>query len=520
MASRESGPTSGRPFRAKEFGKPLQNGKQMNATACAPSHPTSPWHSIDWVKAEAAVKRLQMRIAQATRDGRWNKVKALQRLLTRSFYSKALAVRRVTDNRGKNTPGVDKVTWSSAAAKWKAIGLLQTRGYRAKPLRRVYIPKANGKRRPLGIPTMKDRALQALYRLALEPIAETTADPDSYGFRPERCTADAIGTCFNMFAKRKSVQWVLEADIQGCFDNIQHTWLVEHLPLEQHILRQWLKAGYIETGQWQPTQAGTPQGGIISPLLANMTLDGLQYAIESKFRIPSRKEPRCRVIRYADDFIVTGPSALILEQEVKPVVEAFLKARGLALSPEKTRITHIDQGFDFLGQNVRKYGEKLLIKPAKKNRQAFLNDIRQTVRALRQAKTETVIEALNPKIRGWANYHRHIVAKETYRFVDNVIFHLLRRWAIRRHPHKSAAWALRKYFKHVGTRQWVFSVVIPGKNGQKQLKCLKFATDIAIRRHVKIRREAHPFDPAFTEYFQQRQSRKAGKLPALPQEGL
>lgn len=485
----------------------------MNATACAPSLPTSPWHSIDWTRAEAVVKRLQMRIAQAVREGRWNKAKALQRLLTRSFYGKALAVRRVTDNRGKNTPGIDKITWTSATAKWKAIGSLQTHGYRAKPLRRVYIPKANGKQRPLGIPTMKDRAMQALYLLALEPIAETTADSNSYGFRPERCTADAISACFNMFAQKKAVQWVLEADIQGCFDNIHHAWLLEHIPLDKSILRQWLKAGYVETGRWQPTDAGTAQGGCISPTLANMALDGLQQAIESRFQKPGRKEPRFRVIRYADDFVVTGPSAMALEQEAKPVVEAFLKARGLVLSPEKTRITHIDQGFDFLGQNVRKYGGKLLIKPAKKNRQAFLNDIRQTVHALRQAKTETVIEALNPKIRGWANYHRHIVAKNAYRQVDHVIFALLRRWAIRRHPNKSAAWALRKYFRNVGTRQWVFSVSIKRKDGRTQLKSLQLATDVAIQRHIKIRSKTHPFDPAFSAYFQQRRLRKSKRLP-------
>lgn len=505
MLSRESGPTSGRSFRAKEFGKPLQNGKQMNAIACAPPHPASLWNGIDWAKAEATVKRLQMRIAQATWVGRWNKAKALQRLLTRSFYGKALAVRRVTENRGKNTPGVDKVTWSSDTAKGKAVESLRARGYRARPLRRVYIPKANGKRRPLGIPTMKDRAMQALYRLALEPIAETTADADSYGFRPERCTADAIAACFNMLARKKSVQWVLEADIQGCFDNIHHDWLLKHIPLDKTILQQWLKAGYVETGQWRPTQAGTPQGGIISPLLANMALDGLQQAIYF------RHGPRFRVIRYADDFIVTGPSASALEQVAKPLVEAFLKARGLALSPEKTRITHIDQGFDFLGQNVRKYGGKLLIKPALKNRQAFLNDIRQTVRGLRQAKTETVIKALNPKILGWANYHRHIVAKETYCHVDHVIFHILRRWAIRRHPRKSAAWALRKYFQNVGTRHWVFSTLQKDHKGKTRRYSLKLATDVPIRRHIKIRSGAHPFDPAFADYFLQRQSRKTRK---------
>jgi RNA-directed DNA polymerase len=212
--------------------------------------------------------------------------------------------------------------------------------------------------------------------------------------------------------------------------------------------------------------------------------------------------------------VVTGPSAAALEQNVKPVLEAFLKARGLTLSPEKTKVTHIDAGFDFLGQNVRKYKGKLLIKPALKNRRAFLDTIRETIRPLRQAKTERMIDALNPKIVGWANYHRHIVAKETYRYVDDVIFHILRRWAIRRHPKKSTAWALRKYFKHVGTRQWVFSAVVKDKDGQRRLKSLRLATDIAIRRHIKIRREAHPFDPAFTDYFQQRQSRKTRGLPA------
>jgi RNA-directed DNA polymerase len=316
------------------------------------------------------------------------------------------------------------------------------------------------------------------------------------------------------------LQWVLEADIQGCFDHIRHTWLLEHIPLDKRVLRQWLKAGYIEAGKCYPTHAGTPQGGIISPCLANMALDGLQAEIESRFRIPNRREPRFRVIRYADDFIVTGPSADTLEQDVRPIVEAFLQKRGLALSPEKTRITHIDEGFDFLGQNVRKYGGKLLIKPALKNRRAFLNDIRETVRTLRQAKTETVIDALNPKILGWANYHRHIVAKNAYRFVDNVIFHILRRWAIRRHPKKSTAWALRKYFKSVETRQWVFSTVIRDKDGQGTLKRLRLATDVTIRRHIKIRREAHPFDPAFIPYFQQRQSRKTRRSPTLPTESL
>ncbi len=220
------------------------------------------WNSINWAAASAIVKRLQMRIAKAVSEKRWGKVKALQHLLTHSFYAKALAVKRVTQNRGKNTPGVDGILWLNADAKWRAIDTLHSHGYRAKPLRRIYIPKRNGKLRPLGIPTIRDRAMQALYRLALDPIAEMTADIDSYGFRPERSTADAIEACFIVLAKRGAVKWVLEADIKGCFDNIRHPWLLQHIPLPKRMLRQWLDSGFIERGQLFATAAGTPQGGI------------------------------------------------------------------------------------------------------------------------------------------------------------------------------------------------------------------------------------------------------------------
>lgn len=363
MASRESEPTSGRSFLARELGEPLENGKQMNANACAPSHAASNWQDINWPQIEVAVKRLQMCIAKATREGRRGKVKALQRLLTHSFYGKILAVKRVTENQGKHTPGVDGITWPNAASRWYAIAALQSHGYRAQALRRVYIPKVNWKQRPLGIPTMKDRAMQALYRLALEPIAEVTADPDSYGFRPKRRTADAIEACFIILGKKGAVQWVLEADIQSCFDHIHHPWLLENIPINKKVLRQWFKAGYIEGRELFPTTSGTPQGGVISPLLANITLDGLQREVESHF-LNARHKPCYRVVRYADDFIVTGASKEGLEQEVLPVVTAFLAERGLELSKDKTQIIHISTGFDFLGQNVRKYHNKLLIKPA------------------------------------------------------------------------------------------------------------------------------------------------------------
>ncbi len=264
----------------------------MNAAtqACAPSDAT--WHGINWADVHRQVRRLQARIVKATQEGRHNKVKALQWLLTHSFSGKALAVKRVTDNQGKNTAGLDKVTWKTPAAKTNAIASMRRRGYSPLPLRRILIPKKNGKMRPLGIPTMKDRAMQALYLLALEPIAETTADPNSYGFRPERSTADAGEQCFTALAKRKSAEWVLEADIKGCFDNISHDWMIKHVPTDKTILQKWLKAGYVFQHELFPTEAGTPQGGIISPALANMTLDGLEAMLSARFpksKRPSRK---------------------------------------------------------------------------------------------------------------------------------------------------------------------------------------------------------------------------------------
>jgi len=249
---------------------------EQGTTAGAVSNEAMNWYDIEWEKVHRNVSRLQARIVKATQEGRWGKVKALQHLLTRSFSGKALAVKRVTENQGKNTPGVDGEVWNTPAKKMKAVHELRQRGYQPQPLRRVYIPKSSGKMRPLGIPTMKDRAMQALYLLALDPIAETQADPNSYGFRKERCQADAIAQCFNILSRKDRASWILEGDIRACFDNISHKWLLENIPIEKSILRRWLKAGYVEQYILHPTEAGTPQGGIISPALMNMALDGLE----------------------------------------------------------------------------------------------------------------------------------------------------------------------------------------------------------------------------------------------------
>ena len=235
----------------------------MNAdlSACASFGDTSPWDRIDWSRCEREVRRLQARIVKATREGRYGRVKTLQWLLTHSFHGKALAVRRVTENQGKRTPGIDGEIWQTPGAKHRAIGALRRRGYQPKPLRRVHIPKANGKLRPLGIPTMKDRAMQALHLLALEPIAETTGDPNSYGFRPARSTADAIDTCFLRLGRKCAPQWILEGDIRGCFDHISHEWMLRHVSTDKKVLRQWLKAGYMENRTLFPTEGSRDATG-------------------------------------------------------------------------------------------------------------------------------------------------------------------------------------------------------------------------------------------------------------------
>lgn len=471
--------------------------ESSTATACAP--PVE-WHQINWNKAHSNTRRLQARIVKAVQEGRWGKVKALQHLLTHSFSGKSLAVKRVTENKGKNTPGVDKETWSTPESKSKAVLSLKRRGYTTQPLRRVYIPKANGKRRPLGIPTMKDRAMQALYLLALEPIAETTADPSSYGFRPERSCADAIEACFQALGKGISAQWVLEGDIKGCFDNISHDWLMANVPMDKTILQKWLKAGFIENRDLFPTEAGTPQGGIISPVLANMALDGLERLLNRTYKRSYANNgyynPKVNLIRYADDFVITGLSKELLENEVKPLVEQFLATRGLVLSKEKTKITHIEEGFDFLGKNVRKYDGKILIKPSKRSVLDGLQKVRTVLKENKTARQSVLIDILNPIIRGWANYYASDVSGEIFQMMEHRIWRSLWNWAKRRQPKKGTAWIKGKYFIQKGSRDWIFAC----ENGKELLNI----SSVPIRRHVKIKSEANPFDPQWEEYFEQR----------------
>ncbi|EDJ2557580.1 group II intron reverse transcriptase/maturase [Salmonella enterica subsp. enterica serovar Poona] len=463
------------------------------------------WDTINWQTIEQQVLRLQMRIAKATRERRWGKVKALQWLLTHAFSAKVLAVQRVTSNTGRNTPGVDGKIWRTPVQKLNGALPLRRRGYRSQPLRRIYIPKKNGKRRPLGIPVMADRAQQALHLLALEPVAEMLADPNAYGFRPGRSAADAIAQCFNILARRNAARWILEGDIKACFDQISHEWLREHVPMDKSVLEKWLSAGYMEVGKIYSTEVGTPQGGCASPVLANMALDGLEEVAQQ-----AAPRQQVHVVKYADDFIISGCSKEVLEERVKPALVSFLRERGLELSEEKTRITHVDEGFDFLGFNIRKYSGKLLIKPAKSAVKRMLSHIRELIKTNTTAKTENLIRQLNRKLRGWANYYRHVVSKKIFAYVDYQVFQALLTWINRRHPNKSARWKQKRYFRRQGLRQWVFFSMFRNVKGQQEYLDLYSMAGTPVVRHIKIKASASPYDPAYRQYFEHR---TRGKFP-------
>ncbi len=508
MIPRESGQTSIWSFITRGLDQPIKEEKQMtvNSTAQAEmragaaSHETVDWHAIDWQKVHRNVRRLQARIVKAVQAGKWGKAKALQRLLTHSFSGKALAVRRVTENQGKRTPGVDGEIWNTPTKKAAAIGTLRRRGYRPQPLRRSYIPKSDGKRkRPLSIPVMKDRAMQALHLLALDPVAECLADPNSYAFRRERCQADAIEQCFNILSNKNRAEWIYEGDISTCFDRISHDWLLKNIPMDKTILRQWLKAGFIDKDVFYPTDEGVPQGGIISPVLANLALDGLETDLHQRY-----PKAKVNLVRFADDFLITGNSEELLEKGIAPLVQEFLKERGLKLSPEKTRITHIADGFDFLGQNIRKYKGKLLIKPSRQNVKAFLHKVRKVIKTSGMMSAGQLIVQLNPILRGWANYHQHIVSKQTFGKVGSAIFKALWQWAKRRHPNKSGRWIKKKYFQSAGQRNWVFCGEIKDQEGKTRQVHLFHIPNVPIRRHTKIRGAANPYDPAWEVYLEER----------------
>jgi RNA-directed DNA polymerase len=447
------------------------------------------WNDIDWKKVIQSVNKLQTRITKAVKEGKWHLVKRLQYLLTHSFYAKLLAVRTICQNKGKRTAGIDGKKWLTPKAKMKAALNLSDESYKAKPLKRVFIEKpGKKKKRPLGIPTMYDRAIQALYAFALGPVAETTADIASFGFRKSRSAQDACEQAFVCLSRRNSAQWILEGDIKGCFDNINHEWLLDNIPMDKSILKQFLKAGFVYKHHLNSTKAGTPQGGIISPILANMALDGIEYVISEKY-YSGKSWKSCNLrkvnfVRYADDFIVTADSGETAK-EIRELIEMFLKERGLELSIEKTLITHIDLGFDFLGWNFRKYKGKLLTKPSKKSIENVTKKISDMIKNGKAWKQEDLIGALNPIIIGWTNYHQSVVSKETFSKLDYTVWNMLWRWAKRRHPEKPRSWIAKRYWHSEGTRNWVFST----KNKNK----LKLFSDTKIVRHIRLKLDRNPY---------------------------
>ena len=483
----------------------MKGGKPLNVSISTISHQDKKltdahlcqkWKSINWRQVEKSVNKMQTRITKAVLHNKWNLVKRLQYLLTHSYYAKLLAVRRVTRNKGKRTSGIDGEKWLTPDSKIKAVLSLTGKRYKAKPLKRVFIDKpGKKKKRPLGIPTMYDRAMQSLYSLALEPIAETISDLRSFGFRKHRSTKDACQQIFLCLSKKNSAQWILEGDIKGCFDNINHQWLLANIPIERSKLTQFLKAGFVYKRHLNSTKAGTPQGGIISPILANMTLDGIEKLLMTKYPKRGNNSTKVNFVRYCDDFIVTANSEETA-REIKYLIVAFLKERGLELSDDKTLITNINEGFDFLGWNFRKYKGKLLTKPSKKSIKRFTETISQTLRKGMAWSQENLISKLNPIIRGWTNYHNSVVSSDVFQTLDHIIWGMLWRWAKRRHPNKSKNWIVNKYWKRNTTRRWNF---ITERNS------LLLLSKTRIIRHFPIKLQMNPF--LDTDYFRERHNK-------------
>ncbi len=467
------------------------------------------WHAINWQKAYRMLKNLRGRIFRAAKEGDLKKVRALQKLMLRSYANTVTSIRRVTQlNKGKSTPGIDNLTISSAEGRAKIFRSLQKlRIWKAKPARRIYIRKENGKQRPLGIPVIKDRCIQAMVLNALEPEWESRFEGSSYGFRPGRGCHDAIARIFSLANPTGVKRWVIDADIKGAFDNINHEHLlhaVKNFPA-RYLVQQWLKAGYIEKGLFQKTEMGTPQGGVISPLLANIALHGMEELLGITYA-KAHGSKEYTVVRYADDFVVfcmTEAKAIGALEKIRK----WLLERGLELSEEKTRIAHITQGFDFLGFNIRQYPSKVkrlksivLIRPSKKSQQKIRDKIKALWLANKTTPVDKLVTMLNPIIRGWTNYFRIGVAKKIFAGLDRWMYHRAWRHTLRKHPHKNAKWRMRRYWGRLNldrNDKWVFGEKRTGEY------LLKFQWT-KIRRHIIVKTTSSPDDPSLKAYWEKR----------------
>jgi RNA-directed DNA polymerase len=438
--------------------------------------------------------------------------------MLRSYSNTLLSVRRVTQiNKGRNTPGVDKLTVKTPEGRGRLVDYLMTfQPWKAKPAKRVYIPKANGKLRNLGIPTVIDRCIQARVKNALEPRWEAQFEASSYGFRPGRGCHDAIVKIYLIARPNKTKKWVVDADIKGAFDNIDHAFLLDTIGEVpgRELIKQWLKAGYVDRNVFHETERGTPQGGVISPLLANIALHGMEEALGVKYNNRGQIRGKRAVVRYADDFVVFCESKKDAE-EAKADLKGWLDKRGLKLSEEKTRIVHLTEGFDFLSYNVRHYRDfsrntchKLLIKPSKDAVQRIREKLRNEWARLKSKPVAAIIETLNPIIRGWANYHRVVVASKTFREMDYWMFKRECRYVNYRHPQKTYYWKKNRYWGKMNKGRkdnWVFGDKRTG------FYILKFSW-IKIERHVMVKGGASPDDPSLQEYWKKREKAKAKEL--------